>query len=173
MHGLASNTLEAVGILDHLLPNIALCVFDFAGSGRSRGSICTYGLKEHEDIVAVLDRLETEGFRQFVIWGRSMGAVACLLHGFISERKGWSCRWLTRPSPLSSQSANFMRKGSWVFPSYWSVLHYLSSKIHLLVNLWREVFQHFPSRSFDWIKFRGCADSDPGNFRSVLLVSTQ
>jgi hypothetical protein len=47
MHGLASNTLEAVTILDHLLPNTALCAFDFAGSGRSGGSCCTYGLKEH------------------------------------------------------------------------------------------------------------------------------
>jgi pimeloyl-ACP methyl ester carboxylesterase len=80
MHGLASNTLEAATIIDHLLPNTALFAFDFAGSGRSGGTCCTYGLKEHEDVPAVLALLEAEGFRQFVLWGRSMGAVACLLH---------------------------------------------------------------------------------------------
>lgn len=45
MHGLASNTLEAVPLIDHLLPNTALFAFDFTGSGRSGGNCCTYGLK--------------------------------------------------------------------------------------------------------------------------------
>ena len=45
MHGFASNTLEAVPLIEHLLPNTALFAFDFTGSGRSGGNCCTYGLK--------------------------------------------------------------------------------------------------------------------------------
>ena len=54
MHGLSSNILEGSTLIDKLLLNTALFCFDFSGSGKSQGSINTYGLKEQSDIAAVL-----------------------------------------------------------------------------------------------------------------------
>lgn len=35
-----------------------LCAFDFGGSGRSEGDTTTYGAREKNDILAVLQHLE-------------------------------------------------------------------------------------------------------------------
>jgi hypothetical protein len=87
MHGLASNILEGTCLADHLLPVTALFCFDFSGSGKSAGTVSSYGLKEQDDIRAVLEMLQAEGYRKFILWGRSMGAVACLLHEFSRKEK--------------------------------------------------------------------------------------
>jgi len=60
-----------------------------SGSGKSDGEKITYGLKEQQDISTflfivepVIDYLhKRRGINEFVIWGRSMGAVAALLYG--------------------------------------------------------------------------------------------
>jgi pimeloyl-ACP methyl ester carboxylesterase len=59
-----------------------------SGSGKSEGEKITYGLKEQEDISSYLFILEPvidylhkkKAIKEFVIWGRSMGAVAALLY---------------------------------------------------------------------------------------------
>ena len=33
-----------------MLPNLALCCFDFSGSGKSQGDCTAYGIKEYKDI---------------------------------------------------------------------------------------------------------------------------
>jgi hypothetical protein len=50
MHGLGSNILEGSILIDHLGSNIALCCFDFSGSGKSQGTCNSYGTKEYQDI---------------------------------------------------------------------------------------------------------------------------
>jgi alpha-beta hydrolase superfamily lysophospholipase len=59
---------------------LSFCIFDFAGSGRSEGEFSSLGFWESKDINKVLMELLHRGFREFVLWGRSMGAVAACLH---------------------------------------------------------------------------------------------
>jgi hypothetical protein len=56
MHGMGSNTLEGSNLIDYLFPNMALCCFDFSGSGKSQGFCSTYGIKEYQDIGINLTR---------------------------------------------------------------------------------------------------------------------
>jgi len=66
--------------LPHLPKNYSLLTFDLSGSGKSQGDFTTYGLREKEDIEAILMYLyRKKHLREFIIWGRSMGAVASLL----------------------------------------------------------------------------------------------
>lgn len=60
---------------------VNLCIFDFAGYGNSEGTFVSLGSKEIWDIECVIEHLK-EHYRQkkFILWGRSMGAVAALLY---------------------------------------------------------------------------------------------
>lgn len=59
-----------------------------SGSGKSEGELITYGIKESYDIGTVTYILEpvisfldkNKNIEEFVLWGRSMGAVASLLY---------------------------------------------------------------------------------------------
>ena len=58
-----------------------LALFDFPGCGNSKGDYITYGLTEKYDVDSVLRRLEVEvGYKEFYIWGRSMGAAVAILY---------------------------------------------------------------------------------------------
>ncbi len=55
MHGNAGCRIEASPLLSYLIPrNIALVSFDFSGCGLSQGNKVTLGLKETEDLDAVI-----------------------------------------------------------------------------------------------------------------------
>ncbi len=54
MHGYGSNRLECANLLRTLQPQYALCSFDFSSSGKSEGSVITYGMNEKEDISKAL-----------------------------------------------------------------------------------------------------------------------
>eukprot|EP00930_Biecheleria_cincta_P024205 TRINITY_DN17352_c0_g1_i1.p1 TRINITY_DN17352_c0_g1~~TRINITY_DN17352_c0_g1_i1.p1 ORF type:complete len:562 (-),score=88.74 TRINITY_DN17352_c0_g1_i1:115-1800(-) len=81
-HGNASCRLDGFERIHALLPlNIALCCFDFAGSGMSEGDHVSLGYYERDDLSAVVDHLrERCGFSRVGLWGTSMGAVTTLLH---------------------------------------------------------------------------------------------
>lgn len=49
-------------------------------------------MRESEDICSILDYLRiNKGIREFVIWGRSMGAVACLLYSIKLAESSKDC----------------------------------------------------------------------------------
>jgi pimeloyl-ACP methyl ester carboxylesterase len=50
LHGYGSNRLECSNLLPFLKENVAVCCFDFSGSGKSQGDRVTYGVKEKDDI---------------------------------------------------------------------------------------------------------------------------
>eukprot|EP00931_Biecheleriopsis_adriatica_P096030 TRINITY_DN69676_c0_g1_i1.p1 TRINITY_DN69676_c0_g1~~TRINITY_DN69676_c0_g1_i1.p1 ORF type:complete len:645 (-),score=109.80 TRINITY_DN69676_c0_g1_i1:30-1964(-) len=81
-HGNACSRLDGFEQVHALLPlNIALCCFDFAGSGMSGGEYVSLGFFEREDLAAVVDNLRGErGFSCVGVWGRSMGASTAVLH---------------------------------------------------------------------------------------------
>lgn len=77
------------------------CAFDFSGSGRSGGDFTTYGLREQDDIIAILAWLD--GMRQYnkyILWGRSMGGVAMILSQSKHINKKIQC--IVLDSPFSS-----------------------------------------------------------------------
>lgn len=82
LHSHGGNRLEGLTLLRHAASlHMNLCCFDFAGSGQSEGKYTTLGLRESEDCRVVVETLmRTLGQRKFVLWGRSMGAVAAILY---------------------------------------------------------------------------------------------
>lgn len=54
-----------------------MCSFDFSGCGNSEGSTISFGANQKYDIEAVIHYLtERYGIEKYILWGRSMGAVA-------------------------------------------------------------------------------------------------
>ena len=81
VHSHSGNRLEGLNLLDDLLPDVNLCVFDCSGSGLSDGEYTTLGLKEAEDLKSVIIYLKNHyNVGEIGLWGRSMGAVTCLLY---------------------------------------------------------------------------------------------
>eukprot|EP00913_Durusdinium_trenchii_P034652 g32416.t1 len=61
--------------------NIAVCCFDFSGSGMSGGEHVSLGFFERDDLAAVIQNLrERRGYTRVGVWGRSMGATTAVLH---------------------------------------------------------------------------------------------
>lgn len=66
---------------------IGLCLFDFAGCGKSEGEFVTLGWHETNDLSQLIDILTRSYLAtQISLWGRSMGAVTCIL---FSERNSF------------------------------------------------------------------------------------
>ena len=78
-HSFSGNILEGRFLLDFLLPDICVLLFDFRGCGNNMSKFVTLGLRESEDLYCVVRELykryelESLGF-----WGRSMGAVTII-----------------------------------------------------------------------------------------------
>ncbi|KAG0620245.1 hypothetical protein M758_4G201300 [Ceratodon purpureus] len=66
-----------------LLPcNITVFTLDFSGSGLSDGNYVSLGWNETDDLMSVVNYLRTdEKVSRIGLWGRSMGAVTCLMYG--------------------------------------------------------------------------------------------
>lgn len=57
LHSHSANRIEGLQLIDHLLPDFNLCLFDFSGCGHSEGPYVTLGPKEAEEIRALLECL--------------------------------------------------------------------------------------------------------------------
>ncbi len=82
LHANSGSRVNAKQAVRALLPlGISVFCFDFGGSGLSGGQYVTLGLREHRDVDSVLRYLRGTGRVSRVgLWGRSMGAVAGLMH---------------------------------------------------------------------------------------------
>lgn len=81
LHGVSSSQLEGQFLVPNLCSHhIAVCCFDFIGCGNSDGKWISLGYYEHLDTECVIKTLEeTFGFKEFALWGRSMGAATAIL----------------------------------------------------------------------------------------------
>lgn len=78
--GCRADANEAAVIL--LPSNITVFTLDFSGSGLSGGDYVSLGWHEKEDLRVVVSYLRSnERISCIGLWGRSMGAVTCLLYG--------------------------------------------------------------------------------------------
>ena len=77
-----------------MLEHFNFVIFDYTGYGYSETDHCTLGLKEQQDLEAVVIHVrEKLRFGQVYIWGRSMGAVAAVLEAGGSAR---GLSWILR-----------------------------------------------------------------------------
>eukprot|EP00438_Fugacium_kawagutii_P003789 Skav219307 [mRNA] locus=scaffold2489:53611:54555:- [translate_table: standard] len=66
---------------------LTVFAFDFSGSGLSGGDYVTLGYQEEDDLRVVIDYLSNhEMVSSIGLWGKSMGAVACLLRASKDRR---------------------------------------------------------------------------------------
>lgn len=80
LHGNCSSRLEALDVLDELLPRgFSVFCFDFTGSGHSDGEYVTLGHNEEQDLQVVLEHLRKSIYvNSIALWGRSMGAATSI-----------------------------------------------------------------------------------------------
>ncbi|CAN4089946.1 unnamed protein product [Withania somnifera] len=78
--GCRADANEAAVIL--LSSNITVLTLDFSGSGLSDGDYVSLGWHEKDDLKVVVSYLRSNlKVSRIGLWGRSMGAVTCLLYG--------------------------------------------------------------------------------------------
>ena len=80
MHTRGGNALEGKFLLHAMLPNVAVLLFNFIGSGISEGEYVSLGMNETRDFKLVLDKVKTMiPVGKVCLWGRSMGAVTSIM----------------------------------------------------------------------------------------------
>lgn len=82
LHGNGSCRVEAALLLQYVVPaGLSMFAFDFSGSGRSDGEYITLGVREKDDVSAVVEYLVKEKKAPRVaLWGHSMGAATALMY---------------------------------------------------------------------------------------------
>lgn len=129
MHAHGGNRLESLNLLPFCAKlQVSFCCFDFSGSGNSDGHYCTLGFQEADDCQAIIQTLiKKHGVHKFILWGRSMGAVAIILHA----SKYSSClKYLVLDSPFHDVEQAVKDIGN----SYISLGEYVSSLVFNVIK---------------------------------------
>ena len=80
LHTRGGNALEGKFLVNAMLPNVAVLLFNFAGSGLSEGEYVSLGMNETRDFKLILDEVKnTIPVGKVCLWGRSMGAVTSIM----------------------------------------------------------------------------------------------
>lgn len=88
-------------MIDYFKSFFHVCAFDFSGSGRSDGSHTTFGLREQDDVNAILAWLDQgRQYSKYILWGRSMGGASVILSQARNINKKVQC--IILDSPFSS-----------------------------------------------------------------------
>ena len=81
-HCNSGSRCDANEVVALLVPcGMAVLALDFSGSGMSEGEYVTLGVREVEDVDTAVKFLRSRSTGHIGMWGRSMGAVVCLLYG--------------------------------------------------------------------------------------------
>jgi pimeloyl-ACP methyl ester carboxylesterase len=148
LHSHGGNRLEGLSLLRHAASlDMNLCTFDFAGSGLSEGKYTTLGLRESEDCRVIIEYLMRNlGQKRFVLWGRSMGAVAAILY---ASGKQPHIKSMVLDSPFSDVEQMVRDAGN----SYISLGEYLALFLFSMVK--NDIKQHIGQdlSTFQPIKF--------------------
>lgn len=100
-HSHSGNRLEGASLSEALINDFNYCVFDYSGYGKSQGHFTTLGIKEQDDLEAVIHHLRNYFKMQTIyIWGRSMGAVTALL--LAARTNNWICDAMVLDAPFLS-----------------------------------------------------------------------
>jgi len=103
-HGASGGRLDGITDVWELGMQLeaSLCVFDFAGCGKSEGEYITLGMWEEDDVRCMVRKLiEDFKYEHIVLWGRSMGAVACTRFAANTVDD-----WIPPPQPITDKEYN-------------------------------------------------------------------
>jgi pimeloyl-ACP methyl ester carboxylesterase len=78
LHSHSGCRTEGAHLVDLFAPDFGVCLFDFSGCGKSEGQYVTLGIKEQDDLIAVIQWLKERQITNIALWGRSMGAATAL-----------------------------------------------------------------------------------------------
>ncbi|OMJ71722.1 hypothetical protein SteCoe_29985 [Stentor coeruleus] len=83
-HGNSGSRLDSEEVLDLVLKlGMSLFCFDFSGCGLSEGDFVSLGYFEKDDISTAVKYIYSENHEvNIVLWGRSMGAAACIFYSY-------------------------------------------------------------------------------------------
>jgi pimeloyl-ACP methyl ester carboxylesterase len=86
------------GAWDDLLAlGVSCCFFDFAGCGLGTDEFITLGIREKDELAAVLDHLRANyGCARFVLWGFSMGGLSAM--ALLPERNDIAAAVIDEPT---------------------------------------------------------------------------
>lgn len=100
-HSHSGNKAEGALLLENFKDHFNYVVFDYTGYGRSEKDHCTLGVKESDDLEAVIMYLrQIYNFKRIYVWGRSQGAVSALLQAHKSSSR--YCSGMVLDAPFSS-----------------------------------------------------------------------
>jgi uncharacterized protein len=84
LHGTGDSRRSSPGIADHFVPaGFDVLAYDSRAHGESGGDACTYGAYEKQDLVRVLEQIQT---RPIVLIGSSLGAAVAVQTAAISPK---------------------------------------------------------------------------------------
>ena len=108
LHSHSSNRAEGYNLLKFCIKRkYSLCLFDFQASGESEGNNLTLGPQESKDTEELMDLLKTRfKVNNFILWGKSMGAVTCLIVSQNLEKK-YNIKGIVVDSPFYSIKSFF------------------------------------------------------------------
>lgn len=104
LHSHGGSRLESLFLIPYCGSlGIDLCALDFSGSGMSEGEYTTLGINESDDLEDLLQLLIAQKKCSFILWGRSMGAVAAMIHqDKYSQSSQAKVEYIVLDSPFSS-----------------------------------------------------------------------
>lgn len=79
LHGYPAEKGDMLSIASVLHPDFNILLIDFRYFGKSGGSFTTLGTKEHLDLGAAVDFLESRGFKKVGVLGFSLGGAVAIL----------------------------------------------------------------------------------------------
>jgi uncharacterized protein len=123
VHGYAANKSDILGYAAGLHESFNLVAFDLRNGGRSSGTQTTYGVREHDDVRAVIDWVEREkGATWIGVLGNSMGA-ATALHEARSDPRVRAMALDSMHTRIAYQlERRLERAGHPPYPGTWAIL---------------------------------------------------
>lgn len=99
IHGNSSSRIEGISLIPFIAKlGYPFFVFDFPGCGLSEGKFVSMGYYEKEDVDKIITYLmKTKNYKNFVLWGRSMGASVALM---LTENKKDRIKCVIADSPF-------------------------------------------------------------------------
>ena len=122
VHGYAANKSDILGYAAGLHDSFNLVAFDLRNGGRSGGTQTTYGVREQDDLRAIIDWVEREkGATWIGVLGNSMGAATAITEARTDDR----VRALALDSMHTRLSYQFERRleraGHPSYPGTWAI----------------------------------------------------
>jgi len=125
-HGYPADKGDILSGISFLAADYTLLLFDFRAMGKSQGSVSTAGSREQRDFQAAAAFLKKKGFKDFGVFGFSMGAAVAL------KASGPEVRCIVADSSFADLNT--------VLVMIFKEFGFLRYPLILLVRLWTRLF---------------------------------